>query len=126
MFRYYNANPRQRKVNDCTVRTISKATGQTWDEAYDDLSNFAQVQCIMPDEVEYIDEFLERNFKRIYSSRKERITVNDFLGKNPKETFLITMAGHITCAIDGCIYDTFDPSERYVWQVFEVKREDTY
>ena len=126
MFRYYNANPRQRKVNDCTVRTISKATGQTWDEAYDDLSNFAQVQCIMPDEVEYIDEFLERNFKRIYSSRKERITVNDFLGKNPKGTFLITMAGHITCAIDGCIYDTFDPSERYVWQVFEVKREDTY
>lgn len=126
MFRYYNANPRQRKVNDCTVRAISRATGQTWDEAYDDLSNFAQVQCIMPDEVEYIDEFLERNFKRIYSSRKERITVNDFLEKNPKGTFLITMAGHITCAIDGCIYDTFDPSERYVWQVFEVKREDTY
>lgn len=126
MFRYYNANPRQRKVNDCTVRAISKATGQTWDEAYDDLSNFAQVQCIMPDEVEYIDEFLERNFKRIYSSRKERITVNEFLEKNPKGTFLITMAGHITCAIDGCIYDTFDPSERYVWQVFEVKREDTY
>ena len=54
----------------------------------------------MPDKVEYIDEFLE---------------------KNPKGTFLITMAGHITCAIDGCIYDTFDPSERYVWQVFEVK-----
>ncbi len=126
MFRYYNANPRQRKVNDCTVRAISKATGQTWDEAYDDLSNFAQVQCIMPDEVEYIDEFLERNFKRIYSSRKERITVNDFLEKNPKGIFLITMAGHITCAMDGCIYDTFDPSERYVWQVFEVKREDTY
>ena len=59
----------------------------------------------MPDKVEYIDEFLE---------------------KDPKGTFLITMAGHITCAIDGCIYDTFDPSERYVWQVFEVKREDTY
>lgn len=126
MFRYYNANPRQRRVNDCTVRAISKATGHSWDEAYDDLSNFAQVQCIMPDEVEYIDEFLERNFKRIYSSRKERITVNEFLEKNPKGTFLITMAGHITCAIDGCIYDTFDPGERYVWQVFEVKREDTY
>ena len=42
MFRYYNANPRGRKVNDCTVRAISLATGTTWDETYEKLCDFAQ------------------------------------------------------------------------------------
>ena len=123
MYKYYNANPCGRKVNDCTVRAISKATGQSWDETYKDLSNFAQIQCIMPDEVEYINEFLEKRFKCVYSANGKRITVDEFLEQYPRGRFLITMAGHITCAIDGCIYDTFNPADRYVWQVFEVRRD---
>lgn len=32
------------------------------------------------------------------------------------------MSGYITCCIDGCIYDTFDPSDRTVWGVYKVRR----
>ena len=42
MFIYYNANPRGRRVNDCTVRAISLATKSSWDETYEKLSDFAQ------------------------------------------------------------------------------------
>jgi len=31
MFKYYNANPLGRHVNDCSVRAISLATERTWD-----------------------------------------------------------------------------------------------
>lgn len=120
-FKYYNANPLGRRVNDCTIRAISLATGRTWDDTYDRLSEFAQTQAITPSEVEYIDGFLEDNFKRVYSSKQEdKITINDFIYHHPKGTYLITMRGHITCAIDGCIYDTFDPRERIIWDVYKI------
>ena len=34
------------------------------------------------------------------------------------------MGGHITCVIDGVIYDTFDPSERYLWCAYYVREEN--
>ncbi len=121
MYKFYNANPRGRHVNDCTVRAISLATGQSWDEAYRELSHFAQLLCIMPDDVTYIDEYLDINFKKIYSCRNNnKITVGEFVKHNPFGIFLITMNGHITCAIDGLIYDTFDPSDRFIWGVYKV------
>lgn len=122
MFKYYNANPRNRQVNDCTVRAISLATGRTWDQAYEELSKFAQAQAIMPDEIVYIDEYLSRRYNKICGCEGQSITVGEFVKRHPYGTFLITMAGHITCAINGIIYDTFDPSDRYVWDAYVINR----
>lgn len=122
MFRYYNANPLGRRVNDCTVRAISLATERSWDETYEELSKFAQVQAIMLDETAYIDEYLERKFEKICGCKDNvKITVGDFVEKNPVGTYLITMNGHITCCIDGCIYDTFNPKDRIIWGIYKVK-----
>jgi hypothetical protein len=41
MYKYYNANPLGRHVNDCTVRAISLATEKSWDETFEELSKFA-------------------------------------------------------------------------------------
>lgn len=124
MFRYYNANPLEKSVNDCTVRAISLATDESWDKTYRVLSNYAQAHAIMPDEVEYIDAFLKARYKQVHCCRKiSNITVREFVERNPTGTFLITMHGHITCCIDGCIYDTFDPSDRYIWEAYKVERK---
>lgn len=121
MFRYYNANPRKRNVNDCTVRAISLATNRSWDETFEELSKFAQAQCIMPDEIKYIDEYLSRRYDRICGCNGSQITIGQFIKDFPQGIYLITMSGHITCVIDGCIYDTFDPSDRYIWDAYLVK-----
>ncbi len=34
MFERYNPNPQGRVVGDCTVRAISKALGQSWEQTY--------------------------------------------------------------------------------------------
>lgn len=121
MYKFYNANPRGRRVNDCTVRAISLATGKSWDQAYRELSEFAQYLAIMPDDVVYIDAYLDGHFQNIYMCKdNKRITVGDFIKAHPRGTFLITMNGHITCAIDGIIYDTFNPSDRFIWGVYKV------
>ena len=38
MFKYYNANPLGRNVNDCSVRAIACATDRSWYDVYDELS----------------------------------------------------------------------------------------
>lgn len=122
MFVYYNANPLKRRVNDCTVRAISLATGQTWDYTYRKLSLFAQDQAIMPDDVGYIDEYLEKRYEKVCGCKnREKITVGEFVEYNNIGTYLITMNGHITCCIDGVIYDTFNPKDRLVWGAYKVK-----
>lgn len=122
MFKYYNANPHNRRVNDCTVRAISLATGRSWDETFEELSKFAQAQAIMPDDVIYIDEYLERKFEKICGCKNNiKISVGDFVNTHKIGTYLITMNGHITCCIDGVVYDTFDPRDRLVWGIYKVK-----
>lgn len=120
MYRYYNANPLGRRVNDCTVRAISLATGRSWDETYKELSAFARYQAIMPDEVIYINEYLEERYDQVCNC-KNKITVGEFCKYFPYGTYLVTMNGHITCIIDGVIYDTFNPSDRLIWNAYEVK-----
>ena len=121
-FCYYNANPLGRKVNDCTVRAISLATNSTWDETYDWLSSYAKEQAIMMDEVDYIDEFLEKNFTKLCGCKNQvKVTIAQFVETHPVGTLLNTMNGHITCCINGCIYDTFNPKDRIVWGIYEVR-----
>lgn len=120
-YKYYNANPLGNKVNDCTVRAISLATNTTWDDAYDFLSGYAKYQGIMMDEVDYIDNFLEENFTKLCRDcMAPKTTVGDFVDMHPKGIYLITMRGHITCCVDGCVYDTFNPKDRIIWGAYEV------
>lgn len=122
MYRYYNANPLGRKVNDCTIRAIALATGESWDSTYNYLSDYAQQEAVMMDNVMYIDKFLDKNFEKIYTNEKGyNMTVDDVSKRWYKGTYLITMKNHITCCIDGIIYDTFNPSDRLVWEVYKVK-----
>ena len=123
MFTYYNANPEGLHVHDCTVRSISLATGRTWDETFNELCNFARLKRVMPDDVKYIDDYLNERFEKIYYCDRDcAVPIRDFIASQPKGVYLITMSGHITCCIDGCIYDTFDPSDRFIWGIYKVRR----
>lgn len=120
MYKYYNANPFGRNVSDCSVRAISLATDKSWDETYITLSEFARKEGITFSEIEFINEYLSEQYPR-YCGEKRIEKLKDFLKLQLPGHWLITMSGHITCAIDGVCYDTFDPTERYVWCIYKVK-----
>ena len=117
MFKYYNANPMLNNVSDCTIRAISKAEGKTWDETYEELSVIAQREGILLDDVEFIENYLDKRYKRQCHYSKQ---VGEFAEEFPIGCFLVTMQGHITVVVDGVIYDTFDPSERRMWCCWRV------
>lgn len=116
-YRYLNNNAMEKIENDCTIRSISCATGKSWDYVYEHLSDIAQAQGTMMDDKKFIIEYLDRRYKRIPY-------VNGTVGKVARDysdyIILITMKGHITCSKYGIIYDSFDCSDRkaeYCWIV---------
>lgn len=120
MWRYYNANPLGRNVNDCTVRAISLATERTWDETYQRLADYGRLAGITFSEVEFINDYLADRYDR-YCPERGVETVKDFVNLKLPGRWLITIRGHITCVVDGVLYDTFDCSENYIWCIYRVK-----
>lgn len=117
MYKFYNANALGKFAEDCTVRSISCATGNSWDYVYDELSDEAQHEGTMMDSAKFIKNYLDDRYYRIpYVSG----TVGAISGKYPNNILLITMKNHIVCSRYGVIYDTFDCRNRqaeYVWIV---------
>lgn len=118
MYKFYNANARGNFVNDCVVRAISVAERKTWDETYNRLSDIAQCEGTLIDDVNFVESYLDRNYKRVKHYSK---TVGEFIEEFPNGTYLITMEGHITVVIDSILYDTFDCRERRIWCVWQVQ-----
>ncbi len=117
MYKYYNANPLNKYEDDCVIRALSCATGRSWDQVYDYLSDQAQYEGTMFDKKDFVINYLDRTYRRLYDVYG---TVGQVSGMFPNSTLLITMRGHIVCSKNGIIRDTFDCRDReveYVWLV---------
>jgi len=117
MYKFYNNNSLGLFENDCTIRAISTATGNTWDDTYKHLSNIARINGTMMDDREFIQEYLDKRYQRIDDIPRY---VGEVAGTYPDNILLITMRGHITCSMYGCVVDSFDCRERvaeYCWIV---------
>ena len=118
MYRYYNANALNRYEDDCVIRAISCATNKSWDYVYDYLSDIAQYEGTLLDKRDFVRNYLDRTYKRlknIYGS------VGEVSGMFPNSTLIISIPGHLTCSKMGTIYDTFDPRNEQVENVWLVK-----
>lgn len=125
MYKYYNPNPDGRNVGDCTVRAISKATGDTWEETFLLLCMFGLKMHDMPSANAVWGAYLRRiGYKRhiIDDHGKDIYTVRDFCEEFPHGVFILAISGHVVCVIDGNYYDTWDSGNEtpvYFW-----KKED--
>ena len=121
-FKFLNVNPKGKKVSDCTVRAFALAHNISWYKAYDILSEYAKEQCIILDDTTFIDDFLsERYDYNCYKCDNKAITVRELTYLYNHGTYLITMSGHITCMINGIIYDIWDCRDRFAWRIWEIK-----
>lgn len=118
MYKFYNANAVNRYEDDCVVRAISCATNKSWDYVYDYLSDIAQYEGTLFDKREFVRNYLDRTYQRIYNING---TVGEISGMFPNNVLLITMPGHIVCSKFGIVYDTFDCRNRQVEDVWLVK-----
>ena len=117
-YKYHNVNPLGLFQDDCTVRALSTATNNTWDDTYQHLSNLARLQGKMMDDRDFIRDYLDTNYDRVdYLPYR----VGNVAYEYPNNVLLITMNGHITCSKYGIVYDSFDCRERIAEDAWIVK-----
>lgn len=119
----YNPNPIPgNRVGDCTVRAISKATGNDWEETYAGLCACGYVMSDMPSADHVWGSYLRKNGFRRYivdDHGKDSYTVRDFCVDNPEGVFILAITGHVVCVVDGFYYDTWDSGGEipiYYWK----------
>ncbi len=118
----YNPNPTRKSVGDCTVRAISKALNQSWEQTYAGLC--LQGFCLgdMPSANHVWGAYLRKHgFSRhlIPDSCPECYTVAGFAADCPRGTYILAISGHVVCVRDGDWYDTWDSGGAvpvYYWE----------
>lgn len=120
-FMSYNANPQKNRVGDCTVRAISKATGQDWETTYMNLALYGYMNADMPSANCVWGQYLRsKGFKRyiVDDHGNDWYTVADFCADNPKGVYVLALDSHVVCVVDGRYYDTWDSGNEipnYYW-----------
>lgn len=126
IFNKNNLNPKDNKTGDCVVRAIMKGTKQTWTKVYQDLCKIGLELVAMPNSPEVYQKYLkdigwtkQRMPKIIVptingygekGTTYKRLTVEEFADENPKGTFIISVANHLTVIVDGTLIDTWNCS----------------
>lgn len=118
---YYNPNPMQRNVGDCSVRAVSKALDTDWETAYIRIMVNGYSMCDMPSSDSVWSAVLRQNgFYRdaIPDTCPDCYTAEEFCKDHPEGTFVLAFGGHVATVVDGDLYDTWDSSNeipQYFW-----------
>ena len=122
-YAYYQPNPAGRSVGDCTIRALSKALGQTWEETYVGLALEGFLRGDLPNADDVWGHYLyDRGFRRhlIPDDGLGRYTVEDFTCDNPEGVFVLSMPGrHVLAVVDGDYFDSWnsgDETPSYYWE----------
>lgn len=114
-YQYFNPNPDNKNVGDCTVRALCVATNSDWDSVFVKLSLRAFIMRDMPssDDV-WGSQLASEGFKReiIPNSCPYCYTVKDFCKDHPEGTYVIGTGTHAVCVKDGIYYDAWDSGNK--------------
>lgn len=107
----HNNNPDGHNVGDCTVRAISRALGQSWEDTYVGMALQGYMMHDLPSANHVWGAYLRRlGFRRemIPSTCPDCYTVADFAEEHPEGTYILALSGHVVCVQDSNWYDTWD------------------
>lgn len=122
----YNNNPRGLKTDDCVIRAISKATGESWLNTFDRLISHARVVCTCQTGKEAYTDLLHDYpsfsvFKYV-DGEKKRLTVKDVC--KLKGSYVVRVANHMVAVVDGKYYDIFDSGDKCAYKIWRTKKGD--
>ena len=120
-FEYYQ--PNDHVCGDCGIRAVSKALGCSWEESLTKLFNKAIIIKDSPGARETINETLkEHGFKWVAIRPKKgekRPTVSSFSKDHVDGTFVLDVANHVVCSMNGKYYDIWDSGHRALYGYWE-------
>lgn len=124
MFKEYNRHHKGLKTTDCVVRALSTAYDIDYLECRRRLNRTKkELGFGTYKESKFLYKYFEGYPRLIFKAIKgePRLKGSDFTELHPKGIFILKMAGHITCVIDGVVLDTWDCSYRSVYTAWKIK-----
>lgn len=119
---FYNPNPKNKRVGDCSVRAISKAIGIDWSDAYIGLSAEGLALRDMPSANVVWGMFLKKyGFEEhmISSICPDCTSVKKFAKDHPKNIYVLATQNHVVAVVNGDYYDTWDSGDEIVLYFYE-------
>lgn len=127
MYKFLNVHPEGKLVPDCVKRAITKATGMDYHEVQLELNRHKRVtgaKTFNEDKnwKSYVENVLN-GVKLSFPARagQPRMNGERFCKAYPKGNYILNMAGHLSCCVDGVIYDTWDCSSKCCYTAYEIK-----
>lgn len=126
-YQFYNAHPKGLLVNDCVKRAITKATGMDYMEVQRELNRHKKVTGAKSYNSDYNPhhyvETVLHGKKLSFPAVKGQPRMNGqrFCEAYKTGRYILNMAGHWSCCVDGVIYDTWNPSEKCVYTAYKVE-----
>lgn len=114
MYSYFNPNPRSKRVGDCVIRALSKATDKSWEETFIELCLLAYIAGDLPSSNKIWDTYLtSQGFTRHIVSAEclDCYTINDFCEEYPQGIYVIGTGTHCVAVVDGCVFDTWQSGD---------------
>ena len=131
MYKFFNAHPKGLIVRDCVKRSITKATGIDYMEVSRELNRFKKItgaKSFNSDRncFEYVEHVLggkKLSFPAIKG--QPRMNGERFAETHRKGSYILNMAGHWSCCVDGVIYDTWDCTDKCVYTAYDMTNCNT-
>lgn len=132
----YNANTRGTNTTDCTARAISLAFNMDYSKARKALNDSAKANWRAHwdyNSEENVNKVI-RELGGIAYKQHDLISVGDWVDAHPSGTYIIDCnkngkqngpGGHLVCAIDGTLYDTWDSRQYFVLGYWSVRSGTT-
>lgn len=118
----WNPNPLAKHVGDCTIRAITKATGDCWEDIYCGIALYGFMMYDIPSSNAVWGAYLKkRGFKRkmLPNECPDCYTVEDFCEEHPIGTFVVAVNNHVLTVIDSNYYDSWDSGKENPIYYFE-------
>ena len=119
---YYNPNPLNLSVGDCTIRAISKVTGMDWKDTYLRLLIQGYSMYDMPSANRVWGEYLKNlGFirKLLPDTCPDCYTVRQFCSDHPTGIFVLGTGEHVIAVMGGNYYDSWDSGNEIPIYFFE-------
>lgn len=122
MYREYNPNPQGKRVGDCVVRALCKATGLCWNGVFAGLCLKAFELNDMPSANQVWGSYLRaQGFRRyiIPDTCPDCYTVEKFCADHPEGVYVLALSGHVVCVENGDWHDSWDSGNEtpvYYWK----------
>lgn len=126
-FTYHNENPKGRKTADCTTRAIATASGFKYSDVLKMQYEEACSTGYFLNDIKTTNSILSRlgftEAKIKVQKGQSRPTVRALVDSYSKGRYalVISVAGHLTCAVGSYIYDLWDCGMKSVYKYWYKK-----